>query len=120
MPSVWIARRARKDNGVTYRVMFRVGGREAAPRYGGSFSTMREATIRRNWIAGELAAMRVPDLRLLAEPPAAPTLAETARRWRESRLDVAEATRLQHRSSIALAVAELGGCRVDELTAADV
>jgi len=31
--------------------MFRVGGRESMPRYGGAFSTMREAKIRRDWIA---------------------------------------------------------------------
>src|SRR5206468_2704123 len=61
-----------------------------------------------------------PDLRLLAEPPAAPTLAEAATRWRESRVDVADSTRVQHRTSVALALGELGGRRIDEVTAADV
>jgi len=58
MASAWVARRARSGGGVSYRVLFRIGGRESSPRYAGALSTMREATIRRNWVAGELAAMR--------------------------------------------------------------
>jgi integrase len=121
MPSVWIARRARKHGGTRYRVMYRLGGREAAPRYGGAFSTRREALIRKAWIAGELAAMRAPDLRVLVERPPAPTLAEVAQRWHEAQIDVAESTRNgYHRSAIAHIVRELGRRRVDELQAADV
>jgi len=120
MPSVWIAKRARKDGGTSYRVMYRAGGREAAPRYAGAFSTMREAKARRDWVTGELAAMRMPNTRLLSNPPKAPTLEEAAARWRESRVDVAENTRIQHRTAIALATGELGSRRVDELLAADV
>ena len=93
MPSVWIVRRATK-RATRFRVMYRPGGREVNPRYGGTFGTMREARIRRDWIAGELAALRMPDLTLLAEPPAAPTLAEVAERWQASRVDASENTRL--------------------------
>jgi integrase len=100
--------------------MFRAGGREAAPRYGGAFSTMREAKIRRDFVAGELAALRMPNLRLLAEAKRAPTLAEAAELWRESRVDVAENTKIQHRTAMALAIGELGNRRIDELTPADV
>jgi integrase len=120
MPSTWIARRARKDGSVSHRVMFRAGGRESAPRYAGAFATMREAKIRRDSVAGELAAMRIPDLRLLAESPKALTLTEAAERWRESRVDVRDSTRVQHRTSIALALGELGSHRIDEVTPADV
>ncbi len=121
MPSVWIERRKAPESGeLRYRVRYRLGGRESVPRHAGTFKKMRDATIRRNWVAGELAAMRVPDLRLLADPPAAPTLAEVASRWRESRVDVAESTRVQHRTAIALALGELGSRRIGELTAADV
>ena len=81
--------------------MYRLGGREARIRYGGSFATKREATIRRGWIAGELAARRVPDSAAPREPIAAPTLREAAERWQASRVDVAENTRLQHRSAVA-------------------
>src|SRR5437763_108387 len=99
MASSWVERRA-TTAGTSYRVKFRVGGRESSPRYAGAFRTMREARIRRDWVAGELAAMRVPDLDALQEPVLAPTIAEAAKRWQESRVDVAEATRVQHRSSL--------------------
>jgi len=95
MASVWIAKRPAR-RGTRFRVMYRLGGREAAPRYGGPFSTMREARIRRDWIAGELAAMRVPDLRLLVGTEPVPTLRDAAARWQASRVDVSEATKVQH------------------------
>jgi integrase len=81
---------------------------------------MREATIRRNWIAGELAAMRVPDLSALAAPKAALTLSEAAERWRESRVDVAESTRVLHRVALGRVLPILGKRPVDELVPADV
>jgi integrase len=81
---------------------------------------MREAKIRRNWVAGELAAMRVPHLDALQAPERAPTLAEAAKRWQSSRVDVAEATRIQHRSSLHALVPLIGTRRVDDFTAADV
>ena len=62
MASAWISTRTIGDGSERYRVEYRTGGREAVMRYGGSFKTLREATIRKNWIAGELAALRVPDL----------------------------------------------------------
>ena len=120
MPSVWIRTRPTKDGGKRYRVEFRLGGREARIRYGGSFTTKREATIRAGWIAGELAAHRVPDLTVPTEPTAAPTLREAAKRWQASRVDVAENTRLQHRSAVRMLLPVLGERRVDTITAADV
>jgi integrase len=120
MASVWIRTRPTKDGGKRYRVEFRLGGREARIRYGGSFATKREATIRAGWIAGELAALRVPDLGPPTEPAAAPTLREAAKRWQESRVDVAENTRLQHRSAVRMLLPGLGERRVDTITAVDV
>jgi integrase len=120
MASVWIRTRPTKEGGKRYRVEFRLGGREARIRYGGSFATKREATIRAGWIASELAAQRVPDLGLPGEPRAAPTLREAAKRWQESRVDVAENTRLQHRSAVRMLLPVLGERRVDTITAADV
>jgi integrase len=119
MPSVWVARRAAK-RGTRYRVMYRAGGRESAPRYGGVFGTMREARIRRDWIGGELAALRMPNLSLLVESPASPTLRETAERWQASRVDVRESTKVQHRTALGRVLPLLGDRRVDELTAGDV
>src|SRR6266536_2746654 len=120
MASVWIRARTTKDGSKRYRVEYRLGGREERIRYGGSFGTKREATIRAGWIAGELAAQRVPDLGVPAERAAARTLREAARRWQESRVDVAENTRLQHRSAVRLLLPLLGDRRVDTITPADV
>lgn len=120
MPSVWIRTRPTKTGGKRYRVEYRLGGREARIRYGGSFATRREATIRARWIAGELAARRVPDLGRPAEAIAAPILREAARRWQEGRVDVAENTRLQHRSAVRMLLPILGDRRVDAITPADV
>lgn len=118
MPSAWIERTPTKS-GTSYRVKFRIGGRESVPRRAGCFRTMREANTRKAWVAGELAAMRVPDLSLLAEPVTAPTLRDVASRWLESRIDVADHTRLQHRSDVNRAGALLDH-PVDAITAADV
>jgi integrase len=121
MPSSWVRRRPTRGGGTRYRVEFRVGGRESRPRYAGSFVTMREAKNRRDWVAGELANMRVPDVGLLAaEPVRAPTITEACARWRESRVDVTESTRVLHRVALGRVIPILGSKRVDEVTVADV
>jgi len=120
MPSAWIVRRSRRDGGTTYRVLYRLGGRESTPKHGGSFRTMREATVRRNWLAGELAAMRVPDILLLDASAAAPTLATVAVTWLGSRIDVAEGTMATYRVNLGRILARLGTQRVDGITAGDV
>jgi integrase len=120
MASVWILRRTTKDNSPRYRVMFRVGGREAPNRYAGSFATMREAKMRRDWIAGELAARRVPDLTTLVEPPQMPLLRDVAELWQASRVDASENTRLQHRSAVRAMLPTLGDRSLNTITSADV
>jgi hypothetical protein len=120
MPSAWIVRRSRRDGGTTYRVLYRLGGRESTPKHGGSFRTMREATVRRNWLAGELAAMRVPDILLLDASAAAPTLATVAVTWLGSRIDVADGTMATYRVNLGRILARLGTHRVDGITPADV
>jgi hypothetical protein len=99
-------------------VLYRAGGHEDSPRYAGTFKTKREALIRSDWIAGEFAAMRVPDLRLLEAK--APTLREAADRWRASRVDVAESTRVLHRVALDRALPLLGDRPIDELAVDDV
>lgn len=121
MPSHWVARRPRKAGGFSYRVMFRTGGRESSPRYAGAFSTVREARIREDWVAGELAAGRVPDVRsLLVARASAPTLREKAERWQASRTDVRSSTTIQHRTALARVLPILGTRSVDEITVDDV
>jgi integrase len=100
--------------------MFRAGGREAQPRYAGAFSTMREARIRRDYVAGELAALRIPDLSALAAPVSAPTLTEKAKAWQASRRDVRESTTVQHRTALGRVLPLLGTRPVDEIAVADV
>ena len=120
MPSVWIERR--ETGGHTrYLVKYRLGGRESAHSYAGSFATRREALARSRWVAGELAAMRVPRLDGLDHSSAAaPTLAEAAERWRTSRVDVAEGTAVGHRVQLNRVLPLLGSRRIDEITPADV
>jgi integrase len=120
VPSVWVTRRATASGEPRHRVMYRLGGRESSPRYGGSFKTLREARARRDFIAGELAALRVPDLRALERAKPAPTLREAAERWRASRVDVAEGTRTLHRVALNRVLPVLGSRCVDELEPADV
>src|SRR4051794_19634068 len=95
MASAWITTRTTKNGEKRYRVEFRPGGREAPTRYGGSFRSKREALERKAWIAGELAARRLPDLRW--HEPTSPTFAQAATNWQAARVDVADSTREQHR-----------------------
>jgi integrase len=67
-------------------------------------------------VSGELAAMRVPDLDTLAAAPASPTLREAVARWRQSRVDVTEGTRVLHRVALNRVLPTLGDLRVDEIT----
>jgi integrase len=119
MPSVWIRTRETKS-GRRYIVQFRLGGRGTRIRYGGSFKTRRDAQIRERWVSGELAGLRVPDLTLLREPVLAPTLAEAAERWQASRVDIAEATRIQHRTALRRGLPILGSRRIDAITPQDI
>src|SRR5262245_13319244 len=92
MPNVWIEKRS-GSRGSRYRVRYRLGGSESAKRYAGSFTRTEDALTRSRWIAGELAAMRVPNIALVtAEPVRLPTVRELAERWKASRIDVSEGT----------------------------
>jgi integrase len=91
MTTVYIERRLTAKGKVRYVVRYRLGGRMTTLFYGGSFQTQKEARARRDWIAGEIAAMRVPNTKGLAQR-SHETFAVVARRWRESRLDVAAET----------------------------
>lgn len=121
MPSVWVERRETTAGRARYLVRYRLGGRESAHRYAGSFATRREALARRGWVVGELAAMRVPDFgRAEASSLTAPTLAEAAERWRASRVDVTDGTAVGHRVQLGRVLPLLGSHRVEEITAADI
>lgn len=125
MPSSWIIARSTKGDGRNkgrprYRVLYRLGGRESRARYAGSFATKSEAVARKRWVDGELAALRVPDLAVLLEPVAAPTLRLVAARWQDSRVDVRESTAVQASDCARTRAAVLGGRPVDRIAPGDV
>lgn len=103
----------------TFRVMYRLGGRETGPLTAGTFKTKREAEKRRDLVAGDLAAGRAPDLRLAA-PASVETFASIAERWRCSRVDVAEGTAITHRVNLGRILPLLGDRPFDSITVADV
>lgn len=119
MPSTWIERRT-TGRGLRYRVRYRLRGSNSTPRLAGTFKTKREAELRERWVAGELAAMRVPDVRSLAEPAPRLTVAQAAKAWQESRIDAAPSTRVLHRVALSRVLPTLGKVAVDELTPAMV
>jgi integrase len=118
MSSTWITTRTTAGGGRRYRVEFRLGGREAPVKYGGSFKTKREATVRQQWLAGELAAKRVPDLRFAAAETA--TLRTLAARWQASRVDVSEGTTQTYRVALGRLLPRLGDAPVDRIDAQTV
>ena len=111
MASAWVETRKTSTGAVRYRVRYRLGGAESPLRYAGLFNTKREAKAREAWVLGQLAAMRVPDIDLLADESRAPTLREAAERWLASRIDVAENTKSNHRSAVAAIVPLIGSRR---------
>jgi integrase len=64
--------------------------------------------------------MRVPDVSMLVEPVAAPTVAAMAEKWRSSRVDVTEGTKVLHRVALARVLPVIGARPIDKVTTADV
>lgn len=121
MPGSWIITRERDDRPSQYIVRYRLGGRGAPQRHGGSFRTKTLALARKRWIDGELAHMRVPDLAMLEAPAARPvSLREIAESWRTSRVDVSEGTAATHRVNLGRILKEIGDQAAVEIQPADV
>src|SRR5947199_8322982 len=97
MASVSIRRRQTKS-GSRFQVRYRLGGRAYPLVHGGSFATMKEARLRRDLIGGELAAGRNPAdlLRTMVEQPRVRTFADLYDELTASRVDVAEATKVNY------------------------
>src|SRR5215218_3589217 len=94
MASLTITTRITKT-GPRYVVRFRLGGRAYPLVHAGSFRTLREAKVRRDLVAGELAAGRNPRdllLAMTAEPVPVRTFAQVANAYRSSRVDYADET----------------------------
>ena len=120
-PSAFITRRKRKK-GFTYVVRYRIAGREAPVHHAGSFKTMREAKIRRDWIAGALAAGRDPaaELEQLRNPKEAQTLESLVESYLAGRVDRAPQSLKQARSYLTKILPLLPTTTVDEMTPGDV
>ncbi|HEY3205751.1 MAG TPA: site-specific integrase [Gaiellaceae bacterium] len=121
MAGVWIRTRKTKDGANRYLVEYRLGGREAKLCHGGSFKLKHLAKTRAGWIAGEIAARRVPDLGTLhPEVPRFPLLPEACDSWRASRIDVVMGTRTLHQVALDRVLAtELRHKRLDEISVDD-
>lgn len=117
MASVWARKKATKA-GHRYRVEYRLGGRSTSCKYAGTFNTLREADLRKKYVADELAAFREPDQSLATVKGL--TVKQAVELWQASRVDVAEATRIQHRTAVRRIPASLMKKRVDAVTPQDV
>jgi integrase len=109
-------------SGPRYRVLYRVGGRESSARYAGSFPTKAEALARKRWVEGELAGLRVPDVRHV-EKPSGTTIRSAAARWQASRVDVSAGTAQTYRVALGRLLPRLGDTpleRLDAQTVADL
>jgi integrase len=115
VPSSWIIRR-QTGSGSRFRVLFRTGGRESRARYAGSFPTKTEAAARKRWVDGELAALRLPDVRL-AESSSGTTLRSAAARWQTSRVDVSAGTAQTYRVALNRLLPRFGDVLLERLDA---
>ena len=121
MASAWLVKCTTAKGEPRYRVRYRLGGKHSRELYGGSFRTHREAQARKQFISGEIAAGRAPNFDLLVEPPRAATLADASQRYRDSRVDIAENTKINMRVALDKVISVLGRDRtVDEISALDV
>jgi integrase len=122
MASASITTRKPTGRGRRYVVRFRRGGRFFPVEHGGSFATMREARIRRDLIAGELAAGRNPRdlLRMLTEQPKRRTFSQWATVYRKSRPDIGDETRKNTSSHLKRLLPAFGERDPATITPADV
>jgi integrase len=121
MASSWIITRRTATGSKRYHVRYRLCGRESKSRYAGSFRTKTEALTRKRWIDGELAALRIPDLRLLEALSEDPQVfADAAEAWRGSRVDVSDGTMQTYRVAIARLRRRLGDTPLEAIAAATV
>jgi integrase len=95
MASAFITTRTRKSGTKRFVVRYRLGGFAYPIVHAGSFRTMREAKVRRDFVAAEIAAGRDPALVLRADTEVLQPVTLTAwfDRFIESKVDVGESAR---------------------------
>jgi integrase len=122
MSSVSIRRREAKS-GIRHQVRYRLGGRFYPLVHAGSFKTQKEARLRRDLVAGELAAGRDPTMALQAlTRPAEPTrtLAEVAARFQASRVHLSSNAAKSEKTHLARILPVLGGMAPHTISPGDV
>ena len=122
MASLVITKRPGKS-GPRYVVRYRLGGRSYPLVHAGSFRTLREARARRDLIAGELAAGRIPSdlLRGMSEAPRpTTTVSEWRDRYLESRIDIDDNTTKNYRSALKKLCEKFGDRDPHELRPSDI
>jgi integrase len=121
MASAFIVTR-KASTGRRFVVRYRLGGRAWPIQHGGSFSTLKEAKLRRDLIAGELAAGRNPAdvLQAVVERSPVRTFSEWARAYRASRPDIGDETRKNMLSHLARLEPAFGERDPATITASDV
>lgn len=122
MSGAHIRTRIIQDGKRRYDVRYRRGGRGYKLEHGGTFKTLAEARLRRDLIAGELAAGRDPRVLLndLRNPAPALTVGQLAQAWLTSRVDVKAATRSAYSDHVKRITRDLGDRDAAQLTPADV
>lgn len=108
-----------RRRGKRYRVEYRLAGRGTPIKYAGTFDRKADADGRKAWVVGELAHMRIPDIRLAAPEPTV-TLRAVAASWQRSRIGVSEGTRTRHGVELASVLPVLGDRAPAAITKADV
>jgi integrase len=95
MATITITTRTTKSGEKRRIVRYRLGGRAYPLEHAGSFKTWREARLRRDLVAGEIAAGRNPAelLAALRDPRPKRTIAAVHADWLASRLDVSPGTK---------------------------
>src|SRR5262249_4654256 len=101
MATVTITTRTTKRSGKRFVVRYRRGGRAYPVVHGGSFKTMKEAKVRRDLVAGELAAGRDPmrTLAALGTTPIARMYGRGSDVWLTSRVDLEKPSRETYRAA---------------------
>jgi integrase len=117
MSSVSIRRRE-----TSFQVRFRRGGRAYPLVHAGSFKTLKEARLRRDLVAGELAAGRNPAdaLGALSAPPTRRTFREWAKAYEASRVDLSVNAHKALRSHLPRILSTFGETDPQTITAAAV
>ena len=111
-----------RKRGKAYQVRYRRGGRAYPVEYAGTFHTLREAKTRRDLVAGWLAGGQDPkrELARIANPTPRRTFTQAAREYEQSRLDLADSSRTQIATRVAMLEPLIGDRVLDDLTPADI